>query len=115
MRDDDENDDGDDDDGYPAYSHQSYSNEVGICRNDKGWEYDTVKFPPYPCIMISIAMRGGWCVWSEETSGTPQAPSMEACLKVYFVRLVQTPLKSLNLPQFEATTSLRISKCSFGK
>ena len=43
MRDDDENDDGDDDDGYPAYSHQSYSHEVGICRNDKGWEYDTVK------------------------------------------------------------------------
>ena len=43
MRDDDENDDGDDDDGYPAYSTQSYSHEVGICRNDKGWEYDTVK------------------------------------------------------------------------
>ena len=37
----------DDDDGYPAYSHQSYSHQVGICHNDEGWEYDTVKFPPY--------------------------------------------------------------------
>ena len=45
--------------GYPAYSHQSYSHQVGICHNDEGWEYDTVKFPPYPCIMISIVMRGG--------------------------------------------------------
>ena len=52
-------DDDDDDDGYPAYSHQSYSHQVGICHNDEGWEYDTVKFPPYPCIMISIVMRGG--------------------------------------------------------
>ena len=86
--------------------------------------------------------EGGWCVWSDETSGTPQAPSrhpidiprhhsatprgtankwqnldfdLEACLKVYFVRLVQTPFKSLNLPEFEATISLRISKFSFGK
>merc|ERR1711989_276969 len=45
--------------GYPAYSHQSYSHQVGICHNDEGWEYDTVKFPPHPCIMISIVMRGG--------------------------------------------------------
>ena len=82
--------------------------------------------------------EGGWCVWSDETSGTPQAPSrhpidiprhhsatpqgtanndfdLKACLTVYFVRFVQTPLKSLNLPQFEATISLRISKFSFGK
>ena len=41
--DDDDNDDEDDeDDGYPAYSHQ-----VGIWHHDDGWEYDTVKFPPY--------------------------------------------------------------------
>ena len=33
--------------GYPAYSHQSYSHQVGICYNDEGWEYDTVTFPPY--------------------------------------------------------------------
>ena len=45
-------DDADDDGGYPAYSHQSFSHQVGICRNDKGWEYDTVKFPLYPYIMI---------------------------------------------------------------
>ena len=132
---------GDDDDGYPAYSHQSYSHQVGICHNDEGWEYDTVKFPPYPCIMISIVMRGVVCVVRRDKwnpSGTLQTPhrhpqtpfsypprncqqwqnldfDLEACLKVYFVRLVQTPLKSLNLPQFEATISLRISKFSFGK
>ena len=43
--DDDEVDD--DDEGYPAYSHQSYSHQVGKCHNDEGWEYDTVTFPPY--------------------------------------------------------------------
>ena len=39
MRDDDENDDDDDDDddGYPAYSHQSESHQVGIRHNDEGW------------------------------------------------------------------------------
>ena len=42
----DDHDDGGDDDGYPAYSHQSYSHQVGICHNDEGWEYDTVTFPP---------------------------------------------------------------------
>ena len=51
--DDDDNDDDDDDDGLPAYSHQSYSHQVGICHNDVGWEYDTVTFPP--CInLLSI-------------------------------------------------------------
>ena len=40
-------DDGDDDDGYPANYHRSHSHQVGICHNDEGWEYDTVKFPPY--------------------------------------------------------------------
>ena len=50
--DDDDDDDGnDDDDGLPAYSHQSYSHQVGICHNDEGWEYDTVNFPPYLYIM----------------------------------------------------------------
>ena len=44
---DDDDDDDDDDDGYPANYHQSYSHLVGICHNDEGWEYDTVKFPPY--------------------------------------------------------------------
>ena len=29
-------------------THQSYSHQVGICHNDEGWEYDTVKFPLYP-------------------------------------------------------------------
>ena len=33
--------------GLPANYHQSYSHLVGICHNDEGWEYDTVKFPPY--------------------------------------------------------------------
>ena len=33
--------------GYPANCHQSHSHLVGICHNDEGWEYDTVKFPPY--------------------------------------------------------------------
>ena len=42
-----DSDDNDDDGGYPAYSHQSYSHQVGICHHDEGWEYDTVKFPPY--------------------------------------------------------------------
>ena len=35
-----------DDGGLPAYSHQSYYHQVGICHNDEGWEYDTVTFPP---------------------------------------------------------------------
>ena len=43
--DDDDNDD-DDDDGLPAHSHKIYSHQVGICHNDKGWEYDTVTFLP---------------------------------------------------------------------
>ena len=34
-------DEDDDNDGYPAYSHQSYSHQVGICQNDDGWEYDS--------------------------------------------------------------------------
>ena len=33
--------------GYPAYYHRSHSHQVGICHDDEGWEYDTVKFPPY--------------------------------------------------------------------
>ena len=33
--------------GYPSYSHQSYSHQVGIWHNDEEWEYDTVKFPHY--------------------------------------------------------------------
>ena len=45
--DDDKDYEDDDDDGYPAYSHQSHSHQVGICHNDEGWEYDTVTFPPY--------------------------------------------------------------------
>ena len=49
----DDDDDYDDDYGYPAYSHQSYSHQVGICHNDEGWEYDTVTFPPYTKIMMS--------------------------------------------------------------
>ena len=48
----------DDDEGYPAYSHQSYSHQVGICHNDEGWEYDTINFPPYLFLMISLMMRG---------------------------------------------------------
>ena len=36
----------DDDDGLPAYSHQSYSQQVRICHYDEGWENDTVTFPP---------------------------------------------------------------------
>ena len=40
-------DDDVDDGGYPAYFHQSYSHQVGICHNDEGWEYGTVNFPPY--------------------------------------------------------------------
>ena len=42
----------DDDDGYPAYSHQSDSHQVGIWHHDEGWEYDTVKFPPYTYINV---------------------------------------------------------------
>ena len=49
---DDKNDD-DDDDGYPAYSHQSDSHQVGIWHHDQGWEYDTVKFPPYKYTNVS--------------------------------------------------------------
>ena len=45
----------DDDDGLPAYSHQSYSHQVGICHNDEGWEYDTVTFQP--CINPSSINR----------------------------------------------------------
>ena len=63
---DDYEDDDEDDEGYTAYSHQSYSHQVGICRNDKGWEYDSVNFPPYLCIMIMISiMMRGWGVWSD--------------------------------------------------
>ena len=40
-------DDNDDDDGLPANYHQSHSHQVGICHNDEGWEYDTVRFPPH--------------------------------------------------------------------
>ena len=32
--DDDDDDDDNDDNGYPAYSHQSYSHQVGICHHD---------------------------------------------------------------------------------
>ena len=42
--------------GYPAYSHQSYSHQVGICHSVEGWEYDTVTFPPYTNIMINTAL-----------------------------------------------------------
>ena len=42
-----DDDEDDDDDGLPANYHQSYSHLVGICHNDEGWEYDTVRFPPY--------------------------------------------------------------------
>ena len=41
-KDDDEKDDVNDDGnyhGYPAYCHQSYSHQVGICHNDEGWEH----------------------------------------------------------------------------
>ena len=38
--------------GLPAYSHQSYSHQVGICHNGEGWEYDTVMFPPCTCKSI---------------------------------------------------------------
>ena len=41
--------------GLPAYSHQSYSHQVGMCHNDEGWEYDTVIFPP--CINPSSKYR----------------------------------------------------------
>ena len=61
MRDDDENDDDDDDDGYPAFSHQSYSHQLGIYHNDEWWEYDTVNIPPYLYIKISIMMRVWGC------------------------------------------------------
>ena len=33
--------------GYPANYHRSHSHQVGICHDDEGWEYDTVKIPPY--------------------------------------------------------------------
>ena len=72
----DDDDDDDDDDGYPAYSHQSYSHQVGICRNDKGWEYDTVKFPPYPYMMISIIMRGLGNVGRLEECHISQVPQL---------------------------------------
>ena len=73
--DDDGDDDDDDDDGYPAYFHQSYSHQVGTCHNDEWWEYDTVNFPPYLYIMISLMMRrwGGVVTqdeWNPEV--TPQ-------------------------------------------
>ena len=45
--DDDDDDDDDYDDDYPANYHRSHSHQVGICHDDEGWEYDTVKFPPY--------------------------------------------------------------------
>ena len=43
----DDDDDDDDNYGLPANYHQSHSHQVGICHDDEGWEYDTVKFPPY--------------------------------------------------------------------
>ena len=43
----DDYEDDDDDDGVPANYHQSYPHQVGICHDDEGWEYDTVRFPPY--------------------------------------------------------------------
>ena len=60
-------------DGYPAYSHQSYSHQVGMCHNDEEWEYDTVKFPPSP--YNDKYNDEGWGVSSDKTSGTPQTPS----------------------------------------
>ena len=45
--------------GLPAYSHQSYSHQVGIWHHDKGWEHDTVTFPP--CIHLSAKYR--WSFW----------------------------------------------------
>ena len=54
---DDDNDDyndGDDDDGYPANSHPPQSHQVGICRDDKGWECVTVIFP---CTIQSSSSR----------------------------------------------------------
>ena len=59
---------------FLAYSHQSYSHQVGICRNDKGREYDTVKFPPCPYIMmISIMMRVVG-IFLKKDLGTPPSP-----------------------------------------
>ena len=49
---DNDDDDDDADDGYPAYSHQSDSHQVGIWHHDEGWENDTVKFPPYTYINV---------------------------------------------------------------
>ena len=40
-----------DDHGYPAYSHQSDSHQVGIWHHDEGWECD--KFPPYTYINMT--------------------------------------------------------------
>ena len=54
----DEGDSDGDDDGLPAYYHQSHSHLVGICRNDEGWECDTVRFPPYTYIMMNIHDEG---------------------------------------------------------
>ena len=51
---DDDDDDDDDDNGYPAYSHQSYSHQVGICHNDEWRKYNTVNFPPYLSITRSL-------------------------------------------------------------
>ena len=51
--DDDDDDVDDDDDGLPAYSHQSYSHQVGLCHYDEGWENDTVTFTMYKSVIYT--------------------------------------------------------------
>ena len=83
-------------------------------------EYDTVKFPPYPYMIkgwggvVCVVRLGKWNS-SDTLQPPPRYPltplsypprncqqwqnldfDLEASLKVYVVRLVQTPLKSLN-------------------
>ena len=47
--------DDDDDDDLAAYSHQSYSRQVGICHYGEGWENDTVTLPS--CMNLSSIYR----------------------------------------------------------
>ena len=66
--------------GYPAYSHQSYSHQVGICHNDEGWEYDTVTFP------LSLLPRLGIMGLPSTTTSTqcrPQVAEKSSHLLLY--------------------------------
>ena len=94
-----------DKDGLPAYSHQ-----VGICHNDKEWEYDTVTIPPCinppsihddnfeeKCSVLSSPNSGGCCLSFSAPTKLPQC----SCLRFASARRGRSSRTSVAFAQSE--------------